>query len=115
MTVRDVFDAVYELRPQSYDESGLLRRLTELENTVHTEIHGTDGLDAPLTMDSTLCVGGSYGSMYLYFLLAQIDLNDMEQARYTADAAMYADRYTEYAAWYRRMHRPPAGEQVKIC
>lgn len=114
MTVREVFDRLYELRPAEYDESGLLARLTELENTIATEVHFEDPI-APLTMDSPLRVGGSYGSLYLYYLLAQIDLNDMEEARYAADAALYIDRYQEYAAWYRRSHRPAHGAQVTLC
>lgn len=115
MTVQAVFDQLYELRPAGYDESGLLARLTELENTIATEVHFEEGPIAPLTRNSTLRVGGSYGSLYLYYLLAQIDLNDMEEARYAADAAMYADRYQEYAAWYRRTHRPAHGAQVTLC
>ena len=113
MTVQDIFSKLYELRPAGYDESGLLARLTELENTIATEVHGEDPI-APLTMDTPLRVGGSYGSVYLYFLLAQIDLNDMEDGRYAADAAMYADRYQEYAAWYRRTHTPGVGQKVVL-
>lgn len=44
--------------------------------------------------------------IYIYWLMAQIDLAAQELKKYNADIALFQDAYLTYQGWYRRTHRP---------
>lgn len=111
ITAQSVLDHVLALRVTAYDQSLLLARLQTLENMVLTEIHFKEPIKeiAPQTV---LCTASPYNELYEQYLLAQIDLMDMELAQYNLDMQVFTSTYSEYAARVRRDIRPAAGSQV---
>lgn len=112
MTVQNVLDRVYELRPELYDDAGLLQKLLGLENMILTEIHFTHPLE-DIGYGTHLVVSSPYDDIYEQYLLAQIDRNDMEIEQYNQDMQLFNGTYQEYAARYRRDNLPKQGPQVK--
>ena len=47
-----------------------------------------------------------YDIMYRYALEAQIDLGNMELAKYNNSSNLFNTAYAQYAAWYNRTHMP---------
>ncbi len=111
ITAQDVLNHVFALRVTAYDQSLLLRRLLTLENMILTEIHFKQPL-AELAPETELIATTPYDEVYEQYLLAQIDLMDMELDAYNADMRMFTSTYGEYAARVRRDTRPQAGSQV---
>ncbi len=111
ITAQDVLNHVLTLRVTTYDQSLLLRRLLTLENMIRTEIHFAEPL-SELTPETELITQTPYQEVYEQYLLAQVDLMDMELEQYNMDMQVFTSTYGEYAARYRRDHLPKAGKQV---
>lgn len=112
LTVAEVLDRVLALRVTAYDQSLLLTRLLTLENMIRTEIHFKESL-AEMTPETELLVQSPYSEIYEQYLLAQIDLLDMELTQYNMDMQIFHNTYGEYAARVRRDTRPDPGKQVR--
>lgn len=111
VTAQSVLDHVLALRVTAYDQDLLLSRLLTLENMIRTEIHFTDPLGT-MTPETELIVQSPYSEVYEQYLLAQIDLMDMELEAYNAGMRLFTSTYGEYAARVRRDKRPDPGRQV---
>ena len=111
ITAGEALERVLSLRVTAYDQSLLLRRLLTLENMILTEIHFKEPL-AEISPETKLIAKTPYDEVYEQYLLAQIDLMDMELDAYNADMRMFTNTYDEYAARVRRDTRPDAGSQV---
>ena len=111
LTAGEVLERVLSLRVTAYDQSLLLARLQTLENMVLTEIHFKEPIKeiAPQTV---LCTASPYNELYEQYLLAQIDLMDMELEAYNTGMRLFTSTYGEYAARVRRDRRPNPGKQV---
>lgn len=111
LTAGEVLDRVLALRVMAYDQSLLLARLLTLENMIRTEIHFIEPLGM-MTPESELVAVSPYSELYEQYLLAQIDLMDMELTQYNMDMQVFTNTYSEYAARYRRDNLPSPGKQV---
>lgn len=111
LTAGEVLERVLSLRVTAYDQSLLLARLQTLENMVLTEIHFKEPIKE-IAPETVLCTASPYHELYEQYLLAQIDLMDMELAQYNLDMQVFTSTYSEYAARVRRDIRPAAGSQV---
>ena len=78
---------------------------------VLTEIHFKEPIKE-IAPETVLCTASPYHELYEQYLLAQIDLMDMELAQYNLDMQVFTSTYSEYAARVRRDIRPAAGSQV---
>lgn len=112
MTAEQVLDRVLSLRVTAYDQSLLLARLLTLENMIRTEIHFTDPL-VSISPETELIAQSPYSEVYEQYLLAQIDLMDMETEQYNMGMQIFSSTYSEYAARVRRDTRPDPGKQVE--
>ncbi len=111
ITAREALDHVLSLRVMAYDQSLLLRRLLTLENMILTEIHFKEPIKE-IAPETVLCAASPYSELYEQYLLAQIDLMDMELEQYNMDMQVFTNTYSEYAARYRRDNLPMSGKQV---
>ena len=111
ITAQSVLDHVLALRVTAYDQSLLLARLQTLENMVLTEIHFKEPIKE-ITPETVLCTASPYNELYEQYLLAQIDLMDMELEAYNTGMRLFTSTYGEYAARVRRDRRPNPGKQV---
>ena len=66
-----------------------------------------------MTPETELLVQSPYSEIYEQYLLAQIDLLDMELTQYNMDMQIFHNTYGEYAARVRRDTRPDPGRQVR--
>lgn len=112
LSAQSVLNHVFALRVTAYDQSLLLTRLLTLENMIRTEIHFKEPL-AEMTPETELLVQSPYSEIYEQYLLAQIDLLDMELTQYNMDMQIFHNTYGEYAARVRRDTRPDPGRQVR--
>lgn len=111
LTAQSVLDHVLALRVTAYDQSLLLSRLLTLENMIRTEIHFLEPLGT-MTPETELVAQSPYSEVYEQYLLAQIDLMDMELEAYNTGMRIFTSTYGEYAARVRRDIRPAPGKQV---
>ena len=56
--------------------------------------------------EDALLASSPHESLYLFYLLARIDLMNGETARYNESAALFNAQYDAFSAAYNRAHRP---------
>ncbi|MBR4726608.1 MAG: hypothetical protein IK080_01840, partial [Clostridia bacterium] len=88
--------------------------LTRLDQTIIQDVLQRHEQDQALpTADYTdgdtaaeLIAPPPHDVIYVYWLLAQIDLAAQELNKYNADLVLFHDAYMSFMGWYRRTHRP---------
>ena len=118
MTLAQLIAEVGELRPHQYGTDHLTAWVNEIEaRAVREVINRACGNDVEWTpytydqdADKTLQIPDEHKAVYETYLFARIDYTNGEIERYNADAAMQDSAWHDYAAWYRREHRPKSYE-----
>ena len=67
---------------------------------------GFRGYDLTTPRDTELLAEEPYTDVYIYYLMAQIDLGNAEIAKYNNDKALYNSAYLTYSDYYTRTHKP---------
>lgn len=120
MTIREVIDQADVLRPNTISETEKHVWLAQLDGTVRSQIHDRHegnaddpetGADRAQDDSTPLLVEMPYAGVYVYWLMAQIDLALGELTRYNNDMMLYNLALTDYAAAYKRSHLPKKGCQ----
>ena len=114
MTIRQAMDRADGLRPNTVPEAEKRLWLAQLDGAVRRQIQGkheqTDpeqtGADQSQADDTELLVAEPYADVYLYWLMAQVDLALGELTRYNNDMMLYNMALTEYAVDYKQTHVP---------
>ena len=115
MTIREAIDQADVLRPNTVSETEKHVWLAQLDGTVRRQIHDRHenpaddpavGADRAQDDGTALLVGMPYTGVYVYWLMAQIDLALGELTRYNNDMMLYNMALTEYAVDYKRSHLP---------
>ena len=110
MTTREAIDICDRMRPNDFSYAEKEMWVRELEARIEEEVILTHekGEEAVKMHeeDGILYAVSPHDSMYLSFLLANIDRANGESARYNESAAVFNAQYTAYAAWYNRTHMP---------
>ena len=118
MTIGEALKAVQSIKQTQIPRAQLVRWLDEVDQTVMRELVSThefgrclvfDGYDPEdeTGADSTVLLAPKpYDRMYVYFLCAQIDMQNQEFDLYQNNAALYNTAFNDYAAYYNRLIRP---------
>jgi hypothetical protein len=110
VTIKELFDYVNEIRPNSYGNQTKLVWVNEIEGAVQTEIMGIlpanvinykDNVD----LNTTLLVGAPHAKLYAWYMIAMIDLVTMGSGAFENSQKVFGKFWDEYARWYLRTHR----------
>lgn len=118
MTLAQLIATVGELRPHQYSTDHLTAWVNEVEARAARDVInracGNCIEFTPYTYDKdadqVLLIPDDHKGVYESYLFARIDYTNGEIDRYNNDAAMYEAAWHEYAAEYRREHRPKSYE-----
>ena len=112
MTISAAIAACDRMRPNTFAYGEKEAWLRELEARIREEIVRThEGAEAFLAGraqegEDALLAPSPHESLYLFYLLARIDLMNGETARYNESAALFNAQYDAFSAAYSRAHRP---------
>lgn len=112
MTISAAIAACDRMRPNTFAYGEKEAWLRELEARIREEIVRThEGAEAFLAGraqegEEALLAPSPHESLYLFYLLARIDLMNGETARYNESAALFNAQYDAFSAAYNRAHRP---------
>lgn len=124
MTVHEAIAETDHLKPNMYDESDKIRWLSRLEGRIFQEIIAThkfnDGEEeitefTPFTPDDgqkELFVGEPYDELYLRWLEAQIDYNNMEFDSFNNSNAVFESVFGAFRNAYNRSHMPKSASNI---
>ena len=112
MTISAAIAACDRMRPNTFAYGEKEAWLRELEARIREEIVRThEGAEAFLAGraqegEDALLAPSPHESLYLFYLLARIDLMNGETARYNESAALFNAQYDAFSGAYNRAHRP---------
>lgn len=121
MTVQQAIERVNEMRQgnASSDEMKIMW-LSELDGIIYNDViltHHNDREPFKLYEETgkELIAAFPYDVVYIYWLMAQIDLAASELNRYNNSMELFNKALNDFKAWYNRTHKPLAKPQIKIC
>lgn len=121
MTVQQAIERADEMRQgnASSDEMKIIW-LSELDGIIYNDVILTHHKDAspfvPYEDGSReLIASAPYDRLYIYYLMAQIDLAASEFNRYNNSTELYNKALNDFKAWYNRTHRPIAKPSISVC
>lgn len=117
MTISEALALVDDLKPNSLSDERKIGWLNELDMRVFGEIfarHERDentpesfsGYTEETDKATVLLVPEPYCDVYRWFLEMQIDLANMEMAKYNNSMMLFQNAWREYAGMYHRTHPP---------
>lgn len=113
MTVKELFDTIDRMRPNAYTEMEKIAMLNTLEGRIYTEIinraEGKDLFFHPFREgeeERELIVPVPYTNIYVFYLASMIDFYNGDSGRYNDSIVMYNQAWEDFAAHYRREHKP---------
>ena len=116
MTIQEALDQLDELKPNLMSRKLKIKGLTEIEQIIHGELvmkhrHEPEEEARPVyTEDSDpgteLIIPDPYSSVYVYWLMTRVDIQNQEDARYNIDRMHFDNAYDEMSNWYTREHMP---------
>lgn len=113
VTIEDVIATVDDMYPNTYDRKDKEKWIKELEKRIEVEIIYTH--ENPFELEENkLYVPQPYTNVYVYYLEAQIDKNNMEYDRYNNHMELFNEIYQDFAAYYNRTHMPLDNGRVII-
>lgn len=116
-TIRETIEKVDALKVNKVPSADKIKWLSQCDSAIFNNIikthdsgEGTPdtfvGYDESTDLDTELLAPAPHDEMYRHYLEMQIDLVNMELAKYNNASALYNAAYQGYAAWYNRNNRP---------
>lgn len=116
-TIREAIGMVDELKPNRVPSAEKLKWLSQCDSAIFNDIVMThehaegmpvhfEGYGPDTDLDTVLLARPPHDELYRHYLEMQIDLVNMEMAKYNNASALYNSAYQSYAAWYNRKHKP---------
>lgn len=116
MTAGEAIALVDKMKPNRFSADEKFRWLTDIDGMIVRELIETHA-DSPLTEpfagyrpekdeDTVLIAHAPYDGLYRWYLESQIDLGNMEIAKYNNTKAMFNQAYIAYTYYYNRTHMP---------
>lgn len=116
MTVSEAIAFVDKMKRNLFSPEEKFRWLTDIDGMIVRELFDTHE-DSPLKGefegyipgrddDTQLLVPAPYDSLYRWYLESQIDLGNMEIAKYNSANSLYKQAYITYTDYYNRTHMP---------
>lgn len=123
MTIHDAISEVDSLKPNMFGEKDKIRWLSRLDTRIYQEIICTHHLNegeeeisftgyGENDGEKELLVGQPYEELYLRWLEAQIDYNNMEYDGFNAANAMFESVYSSFRNAYNASHKPKGRGRV---
>ena len=116
MTVNEAIMFVDKMKPNKFSPEEKFRWLTDIDGMIVRELIETHE-DNPLTgefqgyvvgrdEDSVLIAPAPYDQLYRWYLESQIDLGNMEIAKYNNSKSLFNQSYLTFTDYYNRTHMP---------
>ena len=114
MTREDILAEVRETRPNEYQDEWALKQVDELKDRIMHELMA--GYEQPWDgvlqagyeylpyEDGELITPSPYHKIYVYWVMAQIDLANSEYDRYNNDLMLFNAAWQEYANYVSRTY-----------
>lgn len=115
MTIQDAIQRADKTKPNMITREMKVNWLAELDGMVVRELEQTheggedvifEGYTMQTDPETELRVPAPYDSVYIWYLVCNIDLMTGELDRYNNDHALYNNAYMTYSDYYTRTHRP---------
>ena len=121
MTIDEAIRRADEAKPNAVPRTNKVRWLNNVDETITRKLIRThafgkdlqfDGYDDETEGTTLLLAPAPWDEMYVYYLMAQIDLWNNELDRYQNSALLYNQTYAEYANYYNRTIPPRRGPHL---
>lgn len=117
MTVIEAINEIDQLKPNQYGIPEKVRWLSRLDRRIFEQIiltHGYNEGEDPVEFsgyteddtDAELLVGEPYDEIYVHWLAAQIDYNNLEFDGFNATNALFESVFSAFQRAYNRSHMP---------
>ena len=117
MTVREAIMLVDRLKPNKFSASDKVKWLSEIDGLIVRELvdtHENSPLEGEFEGYSDMETSGEmellapypYDILYRWYLESQIDLGNMEIAKYNNSKTLFNNAYLNYTDHYNRTHMP---------
>ena len=116
MTIQQAIAQVDEMKPNMMSTSLKVAKLNEIESIIHDEIvmaheHTQEQAVPPNYDDATdpgtvLILKAPDDVVYVYWLMCEIDKQNMEYDKYNNDKILFQDAYDEATNRWTRLHMP---------
>lgn len=116
MNLFRALDEAYKMRPNAAHKDIIVEQLIKgLEGDV-AEMFGMDPPEYTYdeTTDLELLMPHPYDDIYMWYLIAQIDLANEETALYQNDMEVFNSAWRRAQAWYRRNNRKYSTKNWKV-
>lgn len=123
MTINEVLDEVDRIaKNNSIDRNQKIKWLDRLDRSIFNDllqykkdnVETFDGYDDDSDEDTELLVCKPYDELYVYYVLAQINLIQQEIDFYNNNYAMYEDKYRNYRDFINRTYRTKGRNFIKV-
>lgn len=123
MTINEVLDEVDRIaKNNSIDRNQKIKWLDRLDRSIFNDllqykkdnIETFDGYDVDDDEDTVLLAVAPYDELYVYYVLAQINLIQQEIDFYNNNYAMYEDKYRNYRDFINRTYRTKGRNFIKV-
>jgi hypothetical protein len=121
LTVQEAIERANDMRAgNSAPEEMKIRWLSELDGVIYNDVILTHEVEAKGFADYTdvteeLIAEKPYDVLYVYWLMAQIDLKASELNKYNNSLALFNGAMRDYKAWFNRTHMPQKKRQIRLC
>ena len=116
MTLQQALDRIDQGKPNSVERDTKIEWLSEIEGLVHQEIlmrhwHTPEEAviphyDADTDPGTKMLVPDIYASLYIYWVMSKIDLENMENDKYNNDRTLFNSAYDTFSDYWTRTHMP---------
>lgn len=120
MNIQQAIERANEMRAgNSASVEMKIRWLSEIDNIIYNDVILTHHTNVEPFKDyedesAELIAEKPYDKLYVYWLMAQIDLACSEFKRYNASLSLFNEALKNYKAWYNRTHMPNSKAQIKL-
>ena len=121
ITIQEAIDKVDLLKPNAFPPEQKKEWLSNLDKKVWHEIYLTHEGQTPVTCftgynqdtdtGTKLLVPEPYTDVYLHWMSAQMDLANMESAKYAQNRQLFNAAYQDFGDFWRRTHMPKMKRQ----
>lgn len=115
MKIIDALGALDSLKHNTYSQPEKIAWLNRVDSQVKMLIVDThegsenctfSGYDENTPLSTQLLIPAPFDEIYLYFMAAQIDLNNGETALYNESITLYNTAWAGFERWYNRNYMP---------
>ena len=114
MYLAELINLIDEEKPNQYLPEQKVRWLSEVEGIIIDDILNNyegeelkfEAYDDSKDQETKLLVPDRYTDIYINYLSAKIDFNNMETEQYNNDVAMFESSLEQYKKFYIRTHMP---------